>query len=72
MAWKARLLVLAVLVLAMLVTVVAPALATVNPGEHNGWVVVTTQFRPAGEITGWIVDGPLNPPGNHNGWVLCH
>lgn len=71
MVWRARLVVLAVLVLAMLLSVVAPALATVNPGQHSGWETVTTQFRPRGAANGWIADDFHNPTGAHNGWVLC-
>lgn len=66
-----RVLLVALLVVAMTLAVAAPALATVNPGAHNGWEYTDGQMRPNGNANGWIVDDTHNPTGNHNGWVPC-
>lgn len=66
-----RFLIVAVLVAAMVLAMAAPALATVNPGQHNGWDFTTPQMTPPGQANGWIVDDTHNPPGNRNGWVPC-
>lgn len=66
-----RVLMVVALVIAVVMMAAAPAFATVNPGQHNGWEYTAGQERPSGNANGWIVDDTHNPQGNHYGWVPC-